>query len=178
MIGNPIQKPWPWFAALILIQALVFYVQIFSQISWAYPAHHDQLGYTIKTFRTIDLILAKGIVGLIGEVLANPLGTTLTFPLQGAVVGLFFGEGRAGFLSLNFIYFIALQLTLFATVKRVDGRTDAAWLAIALLMSFGTLSFYAGSLFDFRMDFPAMCLYGIRRSGQSRSRPQAQSAIH
>lgn len=157
---GPIEKPWPWLVALFVLQGVIFYTQIAGQIAPIYPANHDQLGYMLKAYELIDQISLKGVRAL-KVLVTEPYGTTLTFPLQGAIVTMLFGESRAGFLSTNLIYFILLQIVIFVTVRRAGGRNEAAWLALAILMSFSTLFYFAGSLFDYRMDFPALCIYGI-----------------
>jgi hypothetical protein len=85
----------------------------------------------------------------------------MTFVIQGALLSLIGGANHGAFLSLNLIYFIALQVCLFVTVRSRTNNVALAWVAIAILLSASTHFFFAGDLYDYRIDYSALCLYGI-----------------
>src|SRR5690348_2934326 len=72
------------------------------------------------------------------------------------------GASRLSALSLNFIYWAAFQLVLVATLRWLTGRWSATFMGWGLLLTTITPFFETGgSLFDFRLDFIAFCLFGI-----------------
>jgi hypothetical protein len=50
---------------------------------------------------------------------------------------------------------------VFFVIRSRTGRTDYAWVGMALLLSAHTLFNAAGGIYDYRIDFSAFCLYGI-----------------
>ncbi len=81
--------------------------------------------------------------------------------MQGALLSLIGGANRTAILSVNLLYLLALQLSLYVVVRARTGRTDVAWIAMALLLALATIFNGAGGLYDYRIDFSALCLYGI-----------------
>lgn len=151
-------------AALVLlfvIEALVFYTQLASRITPFYPPHYDQLVYMVEVYRLIDAFQTGGWAALFAPIIhpASPNG--VSFAVQGALLTLIGGPNRTAMLSLNLLYVLALQLVLFKTVRARLQRVEFAWMATALLLSLAAPFYYAGGLYDFRIDFSALCLYGI-----------------
>ncbi len=71
-----------------------------------------------------------------------------------------FGASRLTALSLNFFYFALLQVFLFQTIKKITNRYLFGFLLIGILLS--TRSFFIlGGAYDFRIDFMALCLFGM-----------------
>ena len=147
--------------ALFAAEAIVFYAHIARDIAPFYPPRFDQLSYYLSTYDLLGAFHAKGSRAFVDELLqpGNPTGTT--FVLQGALLSLIGGANRTTFLSVNLLYFLGLQFVLFAVVRSRIGRIDFAWIGIALLLSSATLIQAAGGIYDYRIDFSAMCLYGI-----------------
>jgi hypothetical protein len=147
--------------ALFVAEAIVFYEHIARDVAPFYPPNFDQLWYYLSTYDLLDAFHAKGSRAFVGELLqpGNPTGTT--FVLQGALLSLIGGANRTTFLSVNLLYFLSLQFVLFAVIRSRIGRIDFAWAGIALLLSSATVIQAAGGIYDYRIDFSAMCLYGI-----------------
>jgi hypothetical protein len=147
--------------ALFVAEATVFYAHIARDVAPFYPPRFDQLSYYLSTYDLLGAFHAKGSRAFVDELLqpGNPTGTT--FVLQGALLSLIGGANRTTFLSVNLLYFLGLQFVLFAVVRSRIGRIDFAWTGIALLLSSATLIQAAGGIYDYRIDFSAMCLYGI-----------------
>ena len=81
--------------------------------------------------------------------------------MQGALLGLLFGSNRAVLLSLNTrIYFLAAQIILFQTVRGHTKNIESLgsrWHCSLAAVPFSI----SGGIYDFMIDFSAMCLYGI-----------------
>ncbi|MEH2483529.1 hypothetical protein V1282_006886 [Nitrobacteraceae bacterium AZCC 2146] len=147
--------------ALFVAEAIVFYAHVARDVAPFYPPRFDQLSYYLSTYDLLSSFHAKGFSAFIDEMLqpGNPTGTT--FVLQGALLSLIGGENRTAILSVNLLYFLALQFVFFAVVRSRVRRIDFAWTGIALLLSSATLFLAAGGIYDYRIDFSALCLYGI-----------------
>ncbi len=148
-------------AMLFVLEALVFYAQLASRITPLHPLYHDQVAYMVQSYQLIANFQVHGWSALFAPILHPTSATGLTFTVQGALLALLGGPNRTAMLSLNLLYFIALQLVLFGTVRRHLRSVELAWLAVGLLLSISTLFSFAGSLTDYRIDFAAFCTYGI-----------------
>jgi hypothetical protein len=144
--------------ALFAIQALVFYSQYAAQVAPYYPTTWDQLAFFSRTYELTAAFYSQGWSGLTSQFGDAPQGATL--PIQGALLAIMGGENRTTIVSLNLVYFLALQATVFWTVRARTGKAYLSWVAIALIISLVAL-FQAGGMYDFRTDFVVMCLYGI-----------------
>jgi hypothetical protein len=146
---------------LFAIEALIFYAHVARDIAPFYPSNFDQLSYYLATYDLIGAFHARGPTVLVEELLQPNSATGTTFVLQGALLSLIGGENRTAILSVNLIYLLALQFVFFVVIRTRTGRTDLAWIGIALLLSLSTLFNGAGGIYDYRIDFSAFCLYGI-----------------
>ena len=160
-------SPWDYgsrslfgLALLFVIEGLMFYTQLADQILPYFPRAFDQTAYSFQTYQLIDKFRIDGWQAFLHHI-ANPPATGMTFVIQGALLSLIGGANRGAFLSLNLIYFIALQVCLFVTVRSRTNNVALAWVAIAILLSASTHFFFAGDLYDYRIDYSALCLYGI-----------------
>jgi hypothetical protein len=146
---------------LMTIESIVFYVQVAINVAPFYPPNHDQTGHLIKAYDMVTTMRDFGIgAGLKG--LVTPYGPHgAIFPLQGALLSLFLGVGRAGVLTVNLVLFLLLQLVMFWLVKWKTRRESDAWLSVALVLLLQSPFFFAGGIFDFRIDFFALCAFGI-----------------
>jgi hypothetical protein len=142
-------------------EAMIFYVHVARNIAPFYPSNFDQLSYYIATYDLISTFHARGLSVLVDELLQPSSATGTTFVLQGALLSLIGGENRTAILSINLVYLLALQFVFFVVIRTRTGRTDLAWIAMALLLSLSTLFNGAGGIYDYRIDFSAFCLYGI-----------------
>lgn len=162
--GWPVRRIDPHLAGLLLlfvIEALVFYSQLADRIIPFYPVAFDQLGYFLETYRLLDAFHSQGWKALFAPMFQPNSATTLTFMSQGALLALIGGPNRTAIISLNLIYFFALQLVLFTTVRVRFQSSSLAWMSLGLLLSLGTLFNMTGGMIDHRIDFSALCLYGI-----------------
>jgi hypothetical protein len=146
-------------AALFALEAIIFYAQFAEQISPYYPRAWDQLEYFIDTYLLLGSFFTDGWRGLFSQVGNAPQG--VTFPIQGAVLALVGGINRTSMASVNLAYFLILQAMMYWTVWSRTGRAYLAWISISLILSLVTVFHSGGGIYDYRIDFSVMCLYGI-----------------
>ncbi len=146
---------------LFAIEASIFYVHVVRDITPFYPSNFDQLSYYLATYDLIGASHTRGLSVFVEELLQPTSATGTTFVLQGALLSLIGGVNRTAILSVNLVYFLALQFIFFVVIRSRTGRTDLAWIGMALLLSLSTLFNGAGGIYDYRIDFSAFCLYGI-----------------
>jgi hypothetical protein len=163
---NRYLSPWDYgsrslfgLAVLFVIEGLMFYTQLVDQILPYFPRAFDQTSYSVATYQLIERFRNDGWQAFLH--LTNPPATGVTFIIQGALLSLIGGANRGAFLSLNLIYFIALQVCLFVTVRSRTNSVALAWVGIAILLSARTHFSFQGNLYDYRIDYSALCLYGI-----------------
>src|SRR6266446_9836996 len=133
------------------IEAVIFYAHVVRDIAPFYPSNYDQLSYYIATYDLIGAFHARGPSALVEELLQPNSATGTTFVLQGALLSLIGGENRTAILSVNLVYLLALQFVFFVVIRTLTGRTDLAWIAMALLLSLSTLFNGAGGIYDYRI---------------------------
>jgi hypothetical protein len=164
-MSGPIDRPLIWLAFGLVLEAVVFYVHVQLQVAPYYPQVYDQLTYMWATTEILDNLSRHGLEALI-QPFRSPMPTGITYPLQGALAQLVLGPGRAALLTVNLLYFLAAQFCLFLTVRRTHGAVShgavsVAWLALALFIGCIGIFKTAGGIADYRIDFAAMCLFGI-----------------
>jgi hypothetical protein len=156
------KRPLIYLTTLFIIEMLVFYSQLTTQITPYYPANFDQVPYINITYQLFESLHDKGWWSTLFEAFVNrPTGSGSGLMVQGALLAVVGGPNRSCLLSLNLIYFLALQIALFLTVYTRTRNVIFAWIAIALLLSSATIFHTTGGIFDYRIDFSALCLYGI-----------------
>lgn len=152
-----------WLVVLGLIALQFFLITQYFQreITWGYPMSFDQLQYLERSYDTFDHVLSEGPVrGLIyGLMIPAPQG--IMIQCQAALLFLWLGASRMSALDLNLVYFFLLQVVVAYTLLWYSRRWSVVFLGLGLLASILTPFEQAGSLADFRIDFIAMCLFGI-----------------
>jgi hypothetical protein len=159
-LPGPLDRPVAWFAGALLFEAVVFYAHVEIQIARYYPQTFDQLNYIGMTQDILWDLRTRGLAALARPFL-SPAPTGITYPAQGALAVLVFGASRASLLTVNFIYFLAAQTAIFFTMMRSRSDAAAAWLAISVFVACDGIFRRAGGIADYRIDFAAMCLFGI-----------------
>jgi len=147
--------------ALFAAEATIFCFQVARNIAPYYPPNFDQLSYFLATYDLIHQLRAKGFSALLTELLLPSQATGTTFILQGALLSYIGGANRTALLSINLLHFLALQLVFFHTVRLRTGHSQFAWIGAALLLVLATIFANPGGIYDYRIDFSALCLYGI-----------------
>jgi hypothetical protein len=152
---------------LLSAQLIAFYVVAKRSTVWAYPRYRDQLAYLEASYRTYERIQRLGLrtglqcgLGFGQEPLRiSPNGDVL--PLQAALSYCIAGASRMTALFQNFLYWMLLQAVLVLIGHRLTGTWSGGLLALGLLLTTASAFNFAGGLFDFRLDFGAMCLFGV-----------------
>jgi hypothetical protein len=147
---------------LLLGEGAVFYPHVATQIAPFYPRSFDQVSYLVDSYRFGDSMRSEGVLGrILREYLYPPSPAGESFIVQGGLISHFFGYHRIAMLSINFIYFSILQLVLFHSIRARTGYPGLSWMGVAFLISSQTIFSDPGGAYDFRIDFCALCLYGI-----------------
>jgi hypothetical protein len=148
------------FGALLLLEFLFFRGYAEREVVWAYPNNHDQAAYLFHTYDLYTDHLSNGVGAWI-RYLKTPSPHGILFPVQGLFLRLLFGATRMACLGVNFICFVVLQAFLLHTVRWLTQNVWLGFVGVGLLLSQVSAFFWAGGLFDYRIDFSAYCLYGI-----------------
>ncbi len=148
------------FGVLLLLEFLFFRGYAEREIIWAYPNNHDQAAYLFHTYSLYTDYLSNGVGAWI-KYLKTPPPQGILFPVQGFFLCLLFGATRIACLAVNFILFAVLQAFLLYTVRWLTRDIWLGFIGVGLLLSQISAFFWAGGLFDYRIDFSAYCLYGI-----------------
>jgi hypothetical protein len=159
-IPGPLDRPAAWFAGALLVEVAILYAHVRIQIIPYYPQVFDQLNYIGATQDILRDFHSRGLAALAQPFLSPP-PTGITYPVQGALAALVFGSSRASLLAVNLIYFLSAQIAVFFTVMRSRGEAAAAWLSISTFVACDGIFRRAGGIADCRIDFAAMCLFGI-----------------
>jgi hypothetical protein len=146
---------------LIALEALVFYNFYSREVAWYPPQNFDQTAYLFEAYDLDQGVFLKGLGVLLSALRSRENPSGLLLPIEGAFSGLLIGGTRLPQLLVLFIAFSALQVFAFAAAQKVWGRRSYGYLVLGLILCQTTAWFFAGGLFDFRMDFVAYCLYGI-----------------
>lgn len=151
--------------ALILLTIVVFleffgfYHYAHLHITAFYPTNFDQTSYLPMAYSQYLTIKKLGLIS--GLPLAQNLPSGPLFIWQTIPWFLIFGASRFSALGLNFFYFLILQSVIISLVWRYTKAWSLCALALGLIFLLHAPFNGAGGLFDFRIDFMALCLYGI-----------------
>lgn len=150
---------WVWFSLLALAEYLFFRTYALREIAPYYPFAFDQASYLPISYELYENILHKGLISGIQH--STILATGPLFPLQTVFFFFLTSASRLNAITINLIYYVLFQLAVFLTVRHLFKNIHMAIIALAVLLMIKTPFFMAGSLYDYRMDFLAFCLYGI-----------------
>src|SRR5262249_38696086 len=155
----PADRHVPLLLALFCFEAVLFFWQVSREITPFYPRNFDQLSYYLNTYDLIEHFRTWGWSAFATEFLQPSHATGVTFVIQGALISLVGGANRTALISINLLYFLALQLVLFHTVRARTGNVNLAWAAVAILLSLRAVFNDIGGIYYYRIDFATMCLY-------------------
>lgn len=161
-LNNPANHLFFWLSiiGLMLIEFILFRIYVTRELVLFYPNNFDQAGYLAQSYIQYENTLSEGLLtqfknGSFG------LATSFTFILQTVIAFMLFGASRFTALAIGFIYFAALQILMIKVALDVTGKRLFALLLLGLLLSVTTTFYWAGSIFDFRIDFMAVCVFGM-----------------
>lgn len=146
---------------VIALQASLFFTFYSREVAWYPPLDFDQAAYLIESYRLEESVFANGTREISREFRSEGHFSGLLLPIEGALMGLCLGGARFPQLCVNFLAFILLQVFTFTTLQEVYRRRAFGYAALGLILCQNTVWFWAGGLFDFRIDCIAYCLYGV-----------------
>ncbi|HEV8268887.1 MAG TPA: hypothetical protein VGR00_11650, partial [Thermoanaerobaculia bacterium] len=148
-------------ALLLVLELALFLRHARREIVPFYPTRHDQATYLGEAYETREAIRAEGLGRGLATGIARSTPNGILLQAEGAFFSAFSGSTRLAALGVNFLLFTLLQIVVFGTLLRRANDTLAAFAGVGLLLTAGTPFFWAGGLFDFRLDFAAFCLFGV-----------------
>jgi hypothetical protein len=157
------------YLALFLAFAAEFFFFRSYVLDWVspyYPANHDQAGYLEMAYSLHDALAHDGSLQAKIRRLAGwffvPSPQGKLFPVLANVSFMLVGEAsRYAALLPNLACFLILQFTVFYVLKKTCASRSAAFMGAGFLLALHYPFYWAGSLFDFRMDFMAFCVFGV-----------------
>lgn len=152
---------WFVFLTLIVIEYVIFRAYVLREVAPYYPTGYDQSAYLSSAYWQYELLKKQGVIVWLRQSLIQSSATGILMPIQSVLFFLFFGASRLSALSINFIFFAAMQTFLVLSLRSLRLRWRWVAIAIGLVLSLNTLFFEVGDLVDFRIDFLALCLFGI-----------------
>lgn len=152
--------PWLVVLSFIILEYVLFRSYVLREITGYYPANFDQANYLFHSYSVFENIQQHGLIDTLQRGYGR-LATSTLFNFQTACFFLISGASRLSALSINFLFFALLQLITFKTAKDLTGKYIFAFLFWGLLLLTETAYFWAGGIFDFRIDYAAYCLFGI-----------------
>jgi hypothetical protein len=147
--------------AAVAVQAAVFYTQIAMNIAPYYPDFSDQTGYLFRAYTIATTIQTQGVWPVLKQALQPDSPNGAIFPFLGGFLVALTGMPRAGALTVHLLGFLLLQFVVFWFVRQRTGRNSDAWIAISLILMLHAPFYWAGGIFDYRIDFLALCQFGI-----------------
>ena len=148
---------WPALAVLFFVVESTCLLRYYFVNVSPFPAeNYDQALYLVQTYDAT----AGGLRAIARKIVTSGPQSSLFMP-EAALLCLIFGVSRLSVLLLNYLAFMVSAATLFFAVRFTTRSLALAIGSVALLLSTHTLWFWAGGLFDFRMDWMASCAYGI-----------------
>jgi len=129
------------------------------------PTYYDQAVYLSESYALSWDVQGTGLATLARAPFRGVSAQGALFVPEGAALDLFAGGGRLSQLMLNFAALVLAELAVYGCVTALTGQAGLGWAAVGLLLAQHSLWNPAGGLFDFRIDFLALCLYGVAICG-------------
>lgn len=142
-----------------LVQFALFRTYYLREIANFIPTNMDQVGYILNVYSMYDLILEGKILECVKYSLAACVNSGV--PIFGVINFFLLGDTRFALLLPNFLGFFAMQIIGAFSIKRISNNR---WLPLAYCgLVWMTKATFAevGSIFDYRWDFLAFCMYTI-----------------
>ena len=140
---------WIILLCIIVLEYLLFRHYMLQEIAPYYPFAFDQSGYISTVYQLYENFIKQGVIHTLLTTPVRAIG--ILFPIQSALYLVVTSPTRFNLLTLNFIYFALLQLTLFLTARKIFDKTYIGFLAIGLLLAVQTPFFRIGGIDDFRI---------------------------
>ncbi len=152
---------------IFVIEWFLFRSYVLREIASGFPTSFDQSVYLARYYTDYESILNGSLLRFILKPLYggySDVAQGLWLNYQAVLLSVIFGASRLVALSINFIYYLALQLFFYKGVKSITHDSPSAFICFGMLLALGTPFLFAGGMFDFRPDFIAFCIFGILTS--------------
>jgi hypothetical protein len=152
-------------AALVLLfiaEAFAFCVTARRNVAWIYPRWYDQQQYLGEAYGAFGAASQGGFMAGVAHAIGHGAPQGCLQPVLALLSFEAFGPSREAALAVNLALFLLLQAATFAAARRISGSAALPWAAVAFLMALAApWSAGPGSAFDFRLDWPGACAFGI-----------------
>lgn len=142
---------------LFLLEFALFRTCVQREIIGSCPRNFDQTTYMHITYHMYESIVQGNYQAVLADI-QDELGLG-AFPIFGLINLFLFGKSRLSLLFVNFVLYILAQAIGFYSIKKISGNNVLGYIFIGLFLLIKSPFFYAGGLFDYRLDFSALCLY-------------------
>lgn len=147
-------------AGVLLIQAVVLHMAASRDVAPYVPRGFDQVQYLTESYRAYEQVRDHGLIDGLANTLALPRVQGWLVQLEATMLFLLTGPGRLAALDLNILWFLAYLGVTGEVVRRSLGL-PAGLAVLGIISSERTVAQIVGGAFDFRLDFIALCLWGI-----------------
>lgn len=142
---------------LFLLEFALFRTCVQREIIGSCPRNFDQTTYMHITYHMYENIVQGNYQAALADI-QDELGLG-AFPIFGLINLFLFGKSRLSLLFVNFTLYILAQVIGFYSIKKISGNNALGYIFIGLFLLIKSPYFYAGGLYDYRLDFSALCLY-------------------
>jgi hypothetical protein len=146
--------------AILIFEAIVLHSAAREAVAPFYPTYLDQVQYLTESYTGYDILSSHGLVAGLWGVLQEPRAQGMLTQFEAAILFLWTGPQRLTALDLNIASMLIYLGVTTELVRRAWGVGPALATA-GLIAAARTSTMRAGGVFDFRLDFAAMCLWGI-----------------
>jgi hypothetical protein len=164
MRAGRLQPPTLWLVfTLLLLGEFALFDQVGAQHhTWVYPRWNDQIQYLTESYLAYEDAKANGFAHAFKNTLLNPSAQGTLHDTAALIVFTLAGASRSAALSLNMVGLILLQVAVFSWAWWRWKAPAAGLVGAALLLTLRSPWLVApGSALDFRLDWPAVCLFGV-----------------
>jgi hypothetical protein len=124
-----------------------------------YPRAYDQVQYLTESYLAYEALRDRGLLAGLAHTLLEPRVQGWLLQLEAGALFLLTGPARLTALDLNLAHLAAFLGVTGTLVRRAWG-VGAALAFIALIVAASSVTRIVGGVFDFRLDFTALCLWG------------------
>jgi hypothetical protein len=144
---------------VFVLEACIIFNMAQQGVIGFYPIGYDQSQFLSKAYQLYEQSVGKNLwVSLFNELWEPTPSGNLIFP-ESVLSMHFFGPGRLACLAINCAHFFLAQFFIWFCIRKFTLSKAAAWGGVGIFLASSFTFFWAGGLFDFRLDFAGVCLY-------------------
>jgi hypothetical protein len=158
---TPHRLMWIGLVGVLLLQFAMFRSYAEREIVWGHPTNFDQSGFLRLSYQAFEDEIANGVLHGSWHAVQHSPPTGVMLPLQASLLYYVLGTSRITSLTLLFIYLALTETVLLALFWRLTRSTLYSFAVLAIFLLSDSRYYYAGGIFDFRIDSIAASLYAI-----------------